>query len=277
MVRVVATAAVGLILAAGTSANAQAPSVRTVRGRLLTSVTKTPVAGGAVFVEEASIFATTDTAGGFLLQNVPVIAVAIRSRAIGYLPTRVVVPAGTDTLDVTTYVVETPHSRPDPARFPLSDSDKRAIWTALLLGLGSRRDTHFAELARAVPNAPIQTPTGPSTVVLMSQSGLQADSAWLRSLRASGAIADVCVRARAANCPQTGFRYFANLGEPQAFALDSVVVRVDYTSGDISLCRRGRAVYDQGNDTFLVARDRGTWLFIGRDQSAWSMAGGVYC
>lgn len=277
MIRPVVLFLLGACTAVGTTVAQNVPT-RTLRGRIISSATKRPAYPAQVLVEGTAIGASAEQDGSYILANVPTTAITLVARAIGYRPGRTPVPAGTESLVVDAVVLETPHSRPDPERLPLNSDEQRAIWRALLLGLRLRAagDTHLRDLARMVPTARFEVASGQSTVILMSPSGAQNTRPWLDSLTRERIIAGVC-RSNAERCPQRGNHYFAALRQPMRFAEDSVVVTVDYTAGNPSLCRRGHTVYDSGTETFILARVSGTWVYVSEDQSAMSIVGGVYC
>ena len=253
---------------------AQNGTGRVVSGRTRTASGRA-VANVAVMVVGGPLLTRSDSVGTYVLRNVSTKAFTLRGLAIGLVPRELRLPSGLgDT--VIDIVFPDPHAPPDSVRFPLSLAQRNDIWSAVLVGISGRQDDHWSRLERAVPNSGIQVPSGPRSVILVVSDSSDASS-WYHELLSSGVIAGVCSTADVRECPQTGNHYFAKLGKPQAFSPDSVVVTVDFASGDVSLCKRGRAVYDDGGESFLVVWEGQAWRFAGRDETTVSLVGGVYC
>lgn len=267
-----------------TPAPAQVPSTRILTGTVLGSVTGQPVSGAIVIIERTSKNARSDSSGRFLIRDAPVESFVVRTMAIGYRPQQQLVTAGSDSLDLLLHVTEPrPRSPVTGSLPPLTVSEQRVIWAALLRGLAGLAEesrAHLSEVSRAVPRTQFAAPSVSRRVVLHVPPGSLSDldsGDWQTSLIDAGVIEGVCRSAGVLECPQEGFRLFATPAAPGRYATDSVTVRISFTLIDAAACRQGRSVGDHGMESHYVVRAGAQWRYDGIDDTTGRSIGGTYC
>jgi hypothetical protein len=253
---------------------------RIVAGLVRDSVTRRLLDSAQVFIVGTELRTQTDVRGRFRIAGVPTTAAVIRAQLVGHGAAEVPLAPGVDSIAVQLTLFSIRSHAPLVALPPLSASEQREAWAALLRewGESAERDLESIDAGgQAVARADRPPRREALPVLEVSATGPAAvhDRTWQRDLVKRRVVGAVCIRNPREGCHQQGFITYISLGELVPFAPDSASVRVTYTDIDVDVCRRTQGRFAEGKTSLILVRSDTGWAVAGQDAAAdWSIADG---